>query len=216
LTRSGGQQGTVFKLTPPAKGQTAWTEAVLYNFCSPLDCSDGLQPYSSLIADKQGALYGTTQSGGSFFGGTVFKLTPPAKGQAAWTETVLYSFRIGSDGQEPSAGLIADKQGALYSTTMAGGSSGGGTVFKLTPPAKGQTAWAETVLYSFKGGSDGQEPSAGLIADNQGALYGTTIGGGITCNPSSPRSGCGTVFKLTLCPEKNGDHDGCPVFLSQE
>jgi uncharacterized repeat protein (TIGR03803 family) len=159
LTRSGGQQGTVFKLTPPAKGQTAWTEAVLYNFCSPLDCSDGLQPYSSLIADKQGALYGTTQSGGSFFGGTVFK---------------------------------------------------------LTPPAKGQTAWAETVLYSFKGGSDGQEPSAGLIADNQGALYGTTIGGGITCNPSSPRSGCGTVFKLTLCPEKNGDHDGCPVFLSQE
>ena len=157
--------------------------------------------------------------------GTVFKLTPPAKGQTAWTETVLYSFCSQpscSDGVNPYAGLIADKEGALYGTTLAAGVAQlGGTVFKLAPPAKGQTAWTETVLYRFSGGSDGADPFAGLIADKQGALYGTTIGGGSGCS-----SGCGTVFKLNLCPEpkwndwrendKDHDHDGCPIFVSEE
>jgi uncharacterized repeat protein (TIGR03803 family) len=68
---------------------------------------------------------------------------------------------------QPGAGaLIADKEGTLYGTTHLGGIGDYGTVFKLTPPAKGQTVWTETVLYSFKGGSDGQEPEAGLIADD--------------------------------------------------
>jgi uncharacterized repeat protein (TIGR03803 family) len=196
--------GTVFKLTPPAKGQTAWTETVLYRFTGG---SDGVIPIGGVIADNQGALYGTTRFGGgacpaSNGFGTVFKLTPPAKGQTAWTETVLYSFKGGSDGASPLAGLTADNRGALYSTTQQNGSSGNngygfGTVFKLTPPAKGQTAWTETVLYSFKGGSDGFSPWAGLIADNQSALYGTTnIGGG----SSNCGYGCGTIFKLTLYP----------------
>jgi uncharacterized repeat protein (TIGR03803 family) len=137
---------------------------------------------------------------------------------AAPVETVLYSFTGGSDGSEPVAGLIADNQGALYSTTESGGSSGGGTVFKLTPPGRGQTAWTETVLYSFTGGSDGGDPRAELIAlarareerDNGGALYGTTQSGGSGNN--------GTVFKVTLCPEprRKDDHDGCPVFVSEE
>jgi hypothetical protein len=205
---NGRVNGTVFKLTPPAKGQTVWTETVLYSFKigNPLNPST---PSGGLIADNSGALYGTT--GG---GGTVFKLTPPANGQTAWTETVLYSFKGGSDGARPS-GLIADKQGALYGTAASGGSGANGMVFKLTPPATGQTAWTETVLYSFKGGSDGARPS-GLIADKQGALYGpTNIGGSeISCF-----DGCGTVFKLTLC-EKDKDHDHnhdrCPAFLPEE
>ncbi len=188
--------GTVFKLTPPAKGQTTWTETLLHRFCSLPNCSDGVSPLATLIADKQGALYGTTQQGGGGIGcfgggcGTVFKLTPPAKGQTAWTETVLYGFKGGSDGTDPAAGLIADKQGALYGTTRFGGTGNGGTVFKLTPPAKGQTVWTETVLYRFcslPNCSDGASPFAGLIADKQGALYGTTTGGGTG----------GTVFKLT-------------------
>jgi uncharacterized repeat protein (TIGR03803 family) len=139
--------GTVFKLTLPTKGQTAWTETVLYNFCSLPNCVDGRFPAAGLIADNQGALYGTTIGGGGL--GTVFKLTPPQKGQAAWTETVLYSFcsLLGcSDGGIPLAGLIADKQGALYGTTSSGGSGPYGTVFKLTPPAKGQTAWTDRAL----------------------------------------------------------------------
>jgi uncharacterized repeat protein (TIGR03803 family) len=113
---------------------------------------------------------------------------------------VLYSFCPApgcADGSIPRAGLIADNKGALYGTTgnggttEFGGSSDNGTVFKLTPPARGQTAWTETVLHSFQGGAtDGSLPFAGLIADNQGALYGTTSGGG------SSSSGTGTVFKL--------------------
>ncbi len=179
-----GNNGTVFKLTPPTKGQTAWTETVLYSFKGG---SDGATPIARLIADS-GALYGTTAGGGSGNNGTVFKLTPPTKGQTAWTESVLYSFKGGGDGATPIGGLIADS-GALYGTTAGGGSGNNGTVFKLTPPAKGQTAWTESLLYSFKGGSDGATPIAGLIADNSGALYGTTQQGGSGAN--------GAVFMLT-------------------
>ncbi len=68
---------------------------------------------------------------------------------AAPVETVLYSFAGGSDGANPLAGLIADKQGALCGTTEVGGTGNNGTVFKLTPPHKGQTAWTKTVLYTF-------------------------------------------------------------------
>ena len=224
-TQSGGRTincngncGTVFKLTPPAKGQTAWNEIVLYRFTGG---NDGSEPVAGLIADKEGALYSTTAFGGTG-NGTVFKLTPPAKGQTAWKETVLYRFTGGSDGIEPRAGLLADKEGALYGTTQSGGGTincngNCGTVFKLTPPAKGQTAWKETVLYRFTGGSDGFEPLAGLIADEEGALYGTTQSGGGTGNGGI---GFGTVFKLTLCHDHDHDHDHdedrCPAFLSEE
>jgi uncharacterized repeat protein (TIGR03803 family) len=75
--------GIVFKLTPPANGRTVWKETVLYTFCSLPGCIDGAFPQADLIADKQGALYGTTQGGGSGNHGTVFKLTPPASGQTA-------------------------------------------------------------------------------------------------------------------------------------
>ena len=103
-------------------------------------------------------------------------------------ETVLHSFASGSDGAFPQTGLIADNQGALYGTSTYGGTGNLGTVFKLTPPAKGQITWTETVLHSFSG-SDGAVPEAGLVADNQDALYGTAAGGGIGNN--------GTIFKLT-------------------
>jgi uncharacterized repeat protein (TIGR03803 family) len=107
---------------------------VLYSFCALSSCADGNGPLAGPIADREGALYGTTVGGGpgSNGGGTVFKLTPPSKGQTAWKETVLYSFTGGSDGAAPQAGLIADKHGALYTTTFAGGSGSFGTVLKLT------------------------------------------------------------------------------------
>ena len=126
---------------------------------------------------------------------TLAALSLTASAVAAPVETVLYPFKGGSDGLNPYAGLIADKEGALYSTTfVGGGSSNAGTVFKLTPPASGQTAWTETVLYSFTGGAAGGYPYAGLIADKQAAVYGTTFGGGgIAGYP-----GGGTVFRLTL------------------
>src|ERR1019366_2223307 len=124
-----GGCGTVFKLTPPAKGQNAWKEAVLHSFCAQSNYSDGSNPGGSVIFANHGALYGTTTDGGgsgcpglfSIGCGTVFKLTPPAKGETKWLETILYRFNGGSDGAGPTAGLIADKEGAVYGPTAEGG-----------------------------------------------------------------------------------------------
>jgi uncharacterized repeat protein (TIGR03803 family) len=132
----GGAQGcgTVFELTP----NTAWTEQVLYSFCS--QAGDGYGPQAGLIMDAAGNLYGTTQAGGgAFAAGTAFKLTPPATGTTAWTEQVLLCWGITctgdapSDGSEPFAGLIADASGNLFGTTSLGGgySPTGGTVFEI-------------------------------------------------------------------------------------
>jgi uncharacterized repeat protein (TIGR03803 family) len=132
-----GMAITLAALSLTGSALAAPVETVLYGF--NVD-SNGYAPVASLIADNQGALYGTTAGRGATLRGTgygtVFKLTPPAKGQMAWTETVLYSFTGGSDGFYPLAGLIADKEGALYGTTQAGGTAGFGTVFKLTPPVR--------------------------------------------------------------------------------
>jgi uncharacterized repeat protein (TIGR03803 family) len=179
--------GAVFKLTPPAAGQTQWTETVLYSFTGRND--GGLPAFGSLIFDQNGALYGATIRGGPANAGTVFKLTPPANGQTRWSETVLYGF-TDADGKSPqAAGLIFDQKGALFGTTIFGGTSNRGAVFKLTPPAAGRTRWTETVLHKFTGRRDGAHPLSGLTFDKKGALYGTTNLGGA--------SNWGTVFKLT-------------------
>lgn len=172
------------------------TESVLYKFTGG---SDGSHPWGVLIADSKGALYGTTNAGGSEGYGAVFKLTPPAESGAPWKESVLYSFCQQSscnDGSYPEAGLIFDKQGALYGTTSEGGEVGYGAVFKLTPPARQGAPWTETVLYNFFGHDDGSYPSASLTFDKHGTLYGTTSEGGY--GPDS--IGYGTVFKLTPNP----------------
>jgi uncharacterized repeat protein (TIGR03803 family) len=160
--------GTVFKL------DTSGVLTVLYSF-SGLN-NDGADPRAGLVGDSDGNLYGTTVAGGSYGSGTVFKL------DTSHTLTVLYSFSGGGDGAQPQAGLVRDSDGNLYGTTVAGGSNGSGTVFKLG------TSHTLTVLYSFSGGSDGAHPLAGLVRDSDGNLYGTTPNGG--------GSGLGAVFKL--------------------
>jgi uncharacterized repeat protein (TIGR03803 family) len=172
--------GTVFKEVPPATGHTAWTLQVLHNFNSVLGLSGGL------LAGKNGVLYGATALGGSANEGTVFKLTPPATHGGAWTATTLYEFTGGSDGEYPQNPLVADRAGNLYSATESAGTSGLGTIFKLTPTQHG--AWTKTALHNFTGGRDGSGPGAGLIFARQGALYGTTVAGG--------SSGNGTVFEV--------------------
>jgi uncharacterized repeat protein (TIGR03803 family) len=105
-------------------------------------------------------------------------------------ESVLYNFQGGADGANPHAGVIFGSDGALYGTTMRGGtfgtSAGSGMVFKLT--SKGQK-WTRTVLHSFSSAPDGVNPFAGVIFDSSGALYGTTSQGG--------NSFLGTVYRLT-------------------
>ena len=131
--------------------------------------------------------------------GTVFKLTPRG---SVYTETIIHRFQGGSDGTTPYAGLIADKSGALYGTAAFGGSGckpGCGIVFKLSPAMSSNSqaarAYAESIIYAFRGGDDGAIPLASLLLDEGGSLYGTTnTGGGTACNFGA---GCGTAFKLT-------------------
>ena len=110
---------------------------------------------------------------------------------------MLHRFNI-TNGAHPEAGLIFDAAGNLYGTTYAGGAPvEAGTVFELSPPAAGRTAWTETVLRRFNR-PGAAYPDAGVILDAGGNLYGTTSSGGnlIACRPYNT-GGCGTVFELT-------------------
>lgn len=184
----GGQQfGTAFSLD-----LNTGKEKVLYSFCQKQNCPDGLYPNSSLL-EMNGALYGTTQTGGNgndSENGTAFVIDPKAG-----TETVIYDFcsqNNCTDGEQPRAGLI-DLNGTLYGTTLSGGTIGCGngqacgTVFSLDP-----TTGAEAVLHSFGGSADGKYPESNVIAAN-GMLYGTTYAGGLAGCGSF---GCGTVFSI--------------------
>ena len=182
-TAGGGASnfGTVFMID----GATG-AETVVYSFAGG---TDGRTPVAALI-DVGGLLYGTTGAGGggagcgSDGGGTVFKLDPVTR-----AETVLYPFACGSDGEGPAAGLV-NVGGLLYGTTKYGGGYGFGTVFKINP-----TTGAETVVYSFGDGGDGQYPAAGLL-DVRGTLYGTTSQGGIHLTIDGEESGQGTIFQV--------------------
>ena len=180
-TTAGGvnSKGTVFELIPGTGG--TWTEKVLYSFGAT--STDGATPYSSLIFDASGNLYGTTEHGGGTGVGTVFELTPGTGG--SWTEKVLYSFAGGEvgDGALPFGGVIFDSKGNLYGTTTEG-ADGGGIVFELSPGTGG--SWTEQVLYSFPPEEGG--PEASLLFDSSGNLYGTASDGGT--------NGTGAVFEL--------------------
>jgi len=184
ITSSGGtgDRGTVFKMT------TSGTLTTLYNFCSQSGCTDGASPEATLIQASDGNFYGTTNGGGNYGEGTVFRITQRG------TLTSLYSFCSLSgctDGESPSAGLVEASDGNLYGTTTDGGANRAGTVFRVTPSG------ALTTLYSFcsqTGCTDGANPLAALIQATDGNFYGTTsLGGGGLCVPG----GCGTVFTIT-------------------
>ncbi len=160
-----GGQGTVFELTQKLG---TWTETVLYSFGG----SDGAYPLAGLFMDGSGILYGTTQSGGAYGNGTVFELT---KSGGVWSETVLHSFGNGTDGTIPQSVLIGNPKGALYGTTVYGGTYNVGTVFEVF---KSGGVWKEKILHAFTGGTDGGLPAAGLASSRTGTLYGTTFTGG--------------------------------------
>jgi uncharacterized repeat protein (TIGR03803 family) len=174
--------GTVFQLKRVPKDR--WTEAILHSF----DGHDGAYPQDGLTMDATGSLYGACGNGGPHSNGTVFKLTPSQNNR--WAYSILYDFPVADDGAYPVGTLIWDSKGNLYGATAAGGSTacegGCGTVFRMSPGAKGK--WAYTVLHRFNG-QDGDLPQAGLIWDAKGNLYGTTYYGG-THN-------AGVVYEIT-------------------
>jgi uncharacterized repeat protein (TIGR03803 family) len=185
--------GTVFELLPKVGG--GCTEKVLHNFSAA--GTEGTTPFTNLIFDAAGNLYGTAYSGGDVACvtnnggacGTVFELSPAGAGD--WTLKVLHKFH-GIDGAYPAAGLIFDRGGNLYGTTSGGGPdvlNQLGTVFELSRSTSG--AWTEKVLHDFNAVDDGNQPLAGLIFDTAGNLYGTTPYGG------DGAGSVGTVFELS-------------------
>jgi len=176
---TGNIPSTVFKLDPGGHLTT------LHAF---QELGDGKNPLGSPILDRQGRLYGTTIHGGQVGRGTVYRITPNGK------ERVLHSFGGTSregDGDSPASALIMDRNGNLYGTTIAGGSSacgsggccagtGCGTVFKVAPDG------TTTILYRFLNDGHGKFPVGSLAMDRTGNLYGMTQQGG----------GAGTIFKL--------------------
>jgi hypothetical protein len=197
--------GVVYELSPPIQKGGQWIYTVLYNFQGG---KDGLFPWGDLALDAVGNLYGATQFGGGkgtscnqyFDGncGTVFKLSPPKKKDGKWTEKILHSFAGGTDGATPNGGLVLDSKGVVYGTTYSGGNQscryqgeiGCGIAFKLSRTTKNSETWAEKKLHVFTGGNDGGQPSAGLVLDVVGSLYGVAGGGNV--------SGGGIVFRLMV------------------
>jgi len=182
-TGCSGGCGTVFELS---RGK----ETVLYSFSE----IGGNFPNAGLVRDTSGNLYGST------FGGSIGMPTPACGTQGCGTvfelrqgqEVALYGFAGTPDGANPEASLITDGSRNLYGTTGQGGLFNQGTVFELSPNPDG--TWTEHLLYSFRGKTDGGVPTAGVVMDLKGNLYGTAqIGGRIV---KGCRSGCGVVFKL--------------------
>ncbi len=169
--------GTVFQIT------TAGALTTLYSFCAEPSCADGAEPYSALVEGSDGLLYGTTELQGPNWNGTLFNIT------TAGSLTILYNFcgQTGCpDGGYPHAALIQGTDGNFYGTTDRGGTSGCGTIFKLS----GTTL---RTLYNFRL-RNGTEPD-GMTEATNGVLYGTTLEGGI--NILCPYNyGCGTIYTL--------------------
>jgi uncharacterized repeat protein (TIGR03803 family) len=197
-TAGGGEygDGIVFELTSNSGG---WGETILHSF----NYADGASPYATPIFDKAGDLYGTTFSGGTNGGGSLFRLKRASGGE--WNERALYSFCRGGfpckDGVGPYAGMVLDRSGNLYgTTTQGGGNTCGettcGTVYKLTSTRNGH--WKHTVLYAFPNAQNGNFPTGGVIIDKAGNLYGATVAGGI----GGCSGGCGVTYKLA--PEADG------------
>ena len=160
--------GTVFKITPSG------TLTTLQDFTN----GNGAYPEAGLVQATDGNFYGTTRQGGPNGEGTVFKIT------SSGTLTTLYSFAgYPSDGGYPVAALVQAIDGNFYGTTLGGGTSSDGIIFKITPTG------TLTILQTFDR-SNGSDPSGGLVQTIDGSFYGTTSQGGAI--------GLGTIFRLIV------------------
>jgi uncharacterized repeat protein (TIGR03803 family) len=178
---------TLLAIVPALRAQ----DQVLHSFVN--NGIDGRGPWSGLVFDSAGNMYGTASLGGKSGSGCggqgcgmVFELV---RHKAGWGWRNLYSFRQSiHSGETPLAGVALDSSGNIYGTTQAGGASHVGVVFELTPGTDGK--WTQTILHSFSSkGGDGSYPLGNLIFDASGNLYGTTSGGGEYLS--------GSVFELT-------------------
>ena len=174
LTQSGGPQGSGAVVQFQAGGVRP---ALLYGLGSS-------SPGGSLLCGASGTLYGTDAQSGANTDGIVYKFAPGGGGY-----TALHSFSavdsngVNADGSLPSGAALQAADGSVYGETLLGGAAGSGVVYKINPNGTGFT-----VLHSFGSGTDGQNPSGGLMAGPSGFLYGATAFGG--------SGGDGTLFKI--------------------
>jgi uncharacterized repeat protein (TIGR03803 family) len=167
--------GTILKLAPSASG---YNPTVIYSF----NGADGYYP-NTITANADGSLYGTVSDGGEYASGAIFKLTPTPSGYAY---SPVYEFEGHYDGSAPSGFLTVDRAGRIFGVTYNGGGPAYlGTVYSVEPTQHG---YRERVLYAFQGGTDGQNPYAGVSVGRDGTIYGTTYLGGA--------GGDGTIFEL--------------------
>jgi len=177
-TACGSGCGTAFKITP------AGVLTTLHSFCVLSSCLDGDTPQADLVQGADGNFYGTTPSGGAYFQGTVFKMTP------AGVVTTLYAFCRNAgctDGATPLSGLVQGANGLLYGTTADGGLNFYGEVFSIS------TTGTFNVVHNFDQ-TDGSHPSSTLIQASNGLFFGAAQGGGTSTECGG---GCGVLFAMT-------------------
>ena len=174
--------GNVIRITPGGEVTS------LYDFCAQSNCADGQYPVSTLTLGTDGNFYGTTQNGGTYNYGSVFKIS------LSGALTTLHSFNI-VDGVSPYGTLLLASDGNFYGTANEAGTctaGGCGTVFRISADG------SFTTLHDFcleAGCPDGEFPVGGLVEGSDGILYGTTNAGG---NSACPGGGCGTIYSITL------------------
>ena len=171
-TYLGGEygRGTFFRIT------TDGDYTVIHSFGNE---ADGAFPNTKVRSRDDGSFYGTTEAGGKYGKGSVFKIG------ADRSESVFYSFGADgqSDGQVPASRLRFLDDGSIYGVTYLGGDYANGSLYKISPEGVGG------VLYSFTGaGNDGRLPNSSLLVGEDGFAYGTTTGGG--------EYGYGTIFRI--------------------
>lgn len=182
-------KGVLYELSPGPGG--TWAEHQLHAWGNK---DDGTYPYSGMVFDTAGNMYGDSSGGGGHGGlGTVFKFSSSGNG---WLEENLHGFGTGLDGQIPESSLIIDATGNLYGVTINGGAYGYGMVYEVNYSAA--NGYEETVLHNFTGGADGGNLSGALVMDSNGNLFGTTWYGGNGTNcVAGPIRGCGVAFEIS-------------------
>ncbi len=157
--------GTVFQITPAG---------VLTNIWQFTGGMDGASPFAALVQGRDGLFYGTTYGGGSYAGGTVYKITPTGTLTPLWQFGSLSNV---ADGVRPYAALVLGSDGSFYETASSGGTDqfhSFGTAFKITSTGTLTPLWQFGSLSSFPS-PDGFDPIGGLVQGSDGAFYGTTV-----------------------------------------
>ena len=202
-TRNGGtfSRGSIYRLVPPARGQTTWTQSTLISLNGDDTPTDG-------VVLAGGSLYVSLASSVEPAApyGAILRLDPPACGRTDWLPSFLHRFTAAEGGAPIGNVLVRTVDGVptLFGTT-------GSTVFKLVAPSAAKAGWTLTTLYTFPGGASGTGPIFGLIADRSLNLFGVASGGagghGLVYRLAPPALGA-TAWTQNVLYTFNGAADG--------